>query len=420
MTTAVGLLLVLLGGHYAYRLASWSWGLQREARRPAPEPSEWPRLSVVVAARNEEDAIGACLDALLAQDYPADRIEILVADDDSTDRTASIVRETMLTANVRATPLPVLATPGAAPSQTESAPGMGDGAVGDGAAAPHERVRLVRVPHDPARLRAHKKRAIETAVAQARGEIILTTDADCLAPPAWARTLAAPFADPDVAFVSGPVRYRLERGPFLRLQALDFFALMLAGAGAIAQGEPHLANGASVAYRRSVFRHLGGFSGIDDITSGDDELLMQKVAYGAMGPGAVRAAVRPDATVVTEGVRTARALLDQRTRWASKGGRYPLRLKGMLGLGLAFFVLLFASALALPAWPALLPWVLGALALRVGADLALLVPGARLFGQSRLLGTYPLFLLVHIPAALGMGVLGAFGDFEWKGRRLDR
>lgn len=46
-----------------------------------------PLVSVVVAARNEERHIGACLEALLAQDYPRDRLEILVMDGRSTDRT---------------------------------------------------------------------------------------------------------------------------------------------------------------------------------------------------------------------------------------------------------------------------------------------------------------------------------------------
>lgn len=67
------------------------WNL-RVVRRP--QAREWragaPRISVLVPARNEQASIADCVDALLAQDYPA--LEIVVLDDDSTDRTAEIVR----------------------------------------------------------------------------------------------------------------------------------------------------------------------------------------------------------------------------------------------------------------------------------------------------------------------------------------
>lgn len=67
------------------------WNLRVIRRPPA---RRWragaPRISVLVPARNEQASIADCVDALLAQDYPA--LEIVVLDDDSTDRTAEIVR----------------------------------------------------------------------------------------------------------------------------------------------------------------------------------------------------------------------------------------------------------------------------------------------------------------------------------------
>ena len=62
-------------------------------RRPAPvPPPEWPMISITVPAYNEESAIGATLDRLLELDYPADRRQILVVSDASSDRTDEIVR----------------------------------------------------------------------------------------------------------------------------------------------------------------------------------------------------------------------------------------------------------------------------------------------------------------------------------------
>lgn len=64
-----------------------TWALRR-ARRHAP-PASWPRVSILVPARNEERNIERCVRSLLAQDYPD--FELLVLDDESTDRTAHLL-----------------------------------------------------------------------------------------------------------------------------------------------------------------------------------------------------------------------------------------------------------------------------------------------------------------------------------------
>ena len=51
-----------------------------------------PFVSVVIPMRNEETSIGACLDAVLAQDYPPEAMEVIVVDGDSTDRSAATAR----------------------------------------------------------------------------------------------------------------------------------------------------------------------------------------------------------------------------------------------------------------------------------------------------------------------------------------
>ena len=399
--TAAGLVLLALAGAYAWRLGRFAQGFRRVARRSdarrALGDDALPTVSVVVPARDEEASIGACLDAILAQDYPAHKLEILAVDDDSSDATPELVR-----------------------ARQTSACG------GPGAPEPGPALHLVQIPENRRRARAHKKAAIEKAVARATGELILTTDADCLVPPRWARTMAAAFDAPEVAFVSGPVRYRLRPGAglFARLQALDFFGLMACGAGGIGLGRPNLANGACVAYRRDVFERLGGFSGIDHVTSGDDELLMQKIAYGAATDGrgalAVRFCADPAATVLTDPVASVRAFVHQRKRWASKGTHYPPQLQRMLIGLVAFFLALTAACVALPFAPALAPWVAAALAVKAAADLAVLVPAARRFGQTRLLAVFPLHLVLHAPHSLVVGILGPLGRFEWKGRSLDR
>lgn len=389
MTAAFAAVLLGSGVVYALAIGTFAVGLRRVLREPGAQGQPLPFVSVVVPARNEEASIGACLDALLANDYPADRFEVIVADDVSEDATAGVVRARMA------------------------------GALAETGGEPEERGRLhlVRVSENETRERAHKKGALEAAIAEARGEIILSTDADCIAPPGWVRAMASCFDD-GTALVSGPVLYPTG-GLAADLLALEFLGLVAVGAGAIGAGRPNLCNGANVAYRKDVFDAVGGFRGIDHLTSGDDELLMQKIAYTtAWG---VRFCPSPSAAVRTEAPASLGAFFAQRRRWASKGAHYPNpALVAMIVTIYTFYASLLVGLVAWPFAPALTAPVLGALALKVVPEAALLGPAARHFGRGRLLAFFLPAQLLQIPYVVAMGAAGAAGGFEWKGRRVRR
>ncbi|MFZ9970971.1 MAG: glycosyltransferase [Bacteroidia bacterium] len=80
------LVFVLLGSYLLVQM--WqSKVLLRYRHRYQAEPSTWPQVSIWVAARNEEDNLADCLDALLNLDYPKEQLRIWVGDDQSDDRT---------------------------------------------------------------------------------------------------------------------------------------------------------------------------------------------------------------------------------------------------------------------------------------------------------------------------------------------
>lgn len=146
-------------GFYAY--AGYPlilWVIQRF--RPTPpvrEPEEWPRISITVPAFNEEAQIRGTIESLLRLDYPADRRQILIVSDASTDRTDDIVRE--------------YADRG---------------------------VELLRVEE------RRGKGAAENAAAQhLTGEIVINTDASIRIAPEAIRPLIARFADAEVGLASG-------------------------------------------------------------------------------------------------------------------------------------------------------------------------------------------------------------------------
>ncbi|HYE95693.1 MAG TPA: glycosyltransferase [Rubricoccaceae bacterium] len=395
LTVAAGVLLAL-GVVYAAAIGAFAVGFMRVLRgeRTRGRRGDLPFVSVIIPARDEAASIEACLSSVFANDCPPDRFEVIVVDDLSADDTPAVVRRLM----------PRWNPPGAP-----------------------ERLRLLQMPENLERLRAHKKRAIEKGIEAARGSLILTTDADCFVPPGWIREMAACFEDADAdpgmkpvtAFVSGPVLFCSGDHPLLHMQALEFLGLVAAGAGAIGIGRPTICNGANVAYRKDVFQALGGFRGIDHLTSGDDELLMQKVA--AETPHRVRFCAAPEAAVVTEPLRSLRAFFGQRRRWASKGAHYPSRPLVALLVGIyGFYFGLLVGVLAWPFVPALGGPLLGAFALKVLPEAALLGPACRHFGRARLFAYFLPEQVLHVPYIVVLGAAGAFGRYEWKGRRVVR
>lgn len=176
-----------------------------------------PFVSVVIPCLNEEERLGACLDSVFSQDYPRDRYEVIVADNGSTDRSPAIAGE--------------------------------KGAV------------VVKAS------RRGVAAARNAGVSAARGEIIVSIDADCTASPGWLRRMAAAFEDPAVGCVGGAIEPLQER----ETSELQRF---LVEKGYLAQDQhvrhpflPMVAT-ANAAYRHEVFDRIGLFD--ESLRSGED------------------------------------------------------------------------------------------------------------------------------------------------------
>ena len=85
--------LLFLYAYLVYPVLLALVGMVRRVPTPGGDPAEWPRVSIVVPAYNEEGAIRRTIESLLALDYPAERRHILIVSDASTDRTDEIVAE---------------------------------------------------------------------------------------------------------------------------------------------------------------------------------------------------------------------------------------------------------------------------------------------------------------------------------------
>jgi cellulose synthase/poly-beta-1,6-N-acetylglucosamine synthase-like glycosyltransferase len=335
-----------------------------------------PSVSVIVAARNEEGHIRACLESLLRQTY-AGSYDITVVDDQSTDGTAEVVQEL---------------------------------------AQEHLNLRLIQV-REIQKGWAPKKHALNQAIENSTGEIICTTDADCTVLPTWIQGLVQQF-EPSVGMVVGLVQIRQSsrRGSlWTRLQALELFSLFVTAAGGIGQKSAFSASGGNLAYRREAFRQANGFQHIKHLISGDDDLLLQRMV--AKSDWDAEFCSGPGTFVTTEPMPNLRAFLRQRRRWASKA---PHQRRSLFFFLLVTYLLNLSLLVTIPVTLLVGRWMippLVCLAVKAFSELGLLWRGRRLLGPRDLLGIFPLWELSHIPYVAFMGMAGLVGGLTWRGRR---
>ncbi len=357
--------------------AGWQWNNYRNWRRATnantPPAERLPSIAVIVPFRNEAVHLPHLVSDLLAQEYPADCLEILLIDDHSTDQ-------------------PKL-------------PAQGGGA------------RVLRLQDFPAQAHtvAHKKAALDLGIAHTEAAVIVTTDADCRWPAGGVRRLAHRFAE-GADVVLGPVFIAPVAGLCDALQALDLAGYQLFTAATVAAGTPALANGAHFAYRRSAFVAVGGYRGVDHLPSGDDVLLLHKFAAQ---PGLrIAYATDPAGLVTTAPVAGWGAFWRQRLRWAGKAGNYASPT-----LSLAQVLAFVTSASILGAlllglfireflWAALVAWILKAI-----IDAVLLASVCRHYGRGELMRWFVPVQLIYPFYLVSVGLAALLGlRAEWKGR----
>ncbi len=320
---------------------------------------------------DEESGVRATLEAIRAQDYTGPW-EVICVDDRSQDRTAAIVQEF-----VEADP----------------------------------RFRLVSISPDEEAVPSPKKRALARGMAEARHEILATTDADCLPPPHWLSTLARTFRD-GVDIVQGPKHILGDGCACHRYQRLEVLSFVAAEAAGFALGRPFLASAPSLAYRRTVYEAAGGFRGMEGLVSGDDDMLVHRMVRAGGRPAY---AWDPTASVGTHPAETWAQVLNQRARWASNGSRYesPGYVAFLIGIFLWWSWLLVGWIPVLagdtPAWLWWAPW-----ALKLPIDIVFLLVAGWRFHMLRELFPHCLWALpLQVAIAVRSAIAGHLGWFQW-------
>jgi cellulose synthase/poly-beta-1,6-N-acetylglucosamine synthase-like glycosyltransferase len=374
-------LLVLIFLAYIFLILVYHQGFERTLVIPN-ETRGHTSVSIVIPVRNESANIAALLEDIKEQNYPRELYEVIVVDDHSTDDTLPILKQ--FKGSNLDFPLHILELSDATVQQ------------------------------------AYKKAAIEMALREAKGTLIVTTDGDCRVPSNWLQSFVSCYEKEHCKLMTGPVRFDYKAGSLVEeFQALDFVCMMGITAGAIQTRLHHMGNGANLCYERAAFDAVGGYRGNTDYASGDDLFLMHKVA--AKYPIQIRFVKNIEAQVVTKPQENWSTFLQQRLRWSSKSTAYQEKQMTYI-LGLVYLVNLLTPFVLLGGLfyaPARVP-LLGILFMKWFVDLRFLHTVCGYFNMRRLLRSIIPIGILHILYIVGVGTLGTFVSFDWKGRKIRR
>jgi cellulose synthase/poly-beta-1,6-N-acetylglucosamine synthase-like glycosyltransferase len=351
---------------------------------PDPKNTYQPTtfITVLIPARNEADHILNCLKTILQNNYPQDLLEIIVLDDYSTDETPKIVYEIIENQWFK-------------------------------------NLRLLQLAnYPPPESPAFKKYAIQLGIEIAKGALIVTTDGDCRVPEKWLFHIAQFYETKKVKCIAAPVRFDTELNDFQRFQSLDFLGMMGVTAAGIQGKFTLMANGANFAYEKTVFHEVNGFQGITHQASGDDMLLMEKIAERY--PNEIGFLKNKNATVLTLPKQNIADFLSQRMRWASKTSTYTrVGTIVQLATSLIFSLNIVVSGL-LCFWKiAFLPVFALQILTKTMIDFYFLNQMATFWDRHDLMNRFNKSEIYHILYIVVVGIAVQFRKkYEWKGRTV--
>ena len=293
-----------------YFLQSVVFLIGTKKKYPKLPETVFPTASVLVAARNEEKNILSCLESLANLDYPLDKLQIIIIDDKSTDKTGEIIESFI-----------------------------------------KDKPRFIKlVSHKEIGHLKGKTNALTNALEIAKGEIILTTDADCSVPPTWVRTITSYYTE-NVVAVNG-FTYQEYFNGYSGMQNLDFIYLLTVAAGTINFGKPLSCIGNNMSYRRDAYNEVGGYQNLPFSVTEDFNLLMaidNLKKYKLIFP------LDKNALVKSKPCEDFKTLFHQKKRWGVGGLKVPKFGFFLMGNGWLVHLCMLASPFF---WSATVSWLI--------------------------------------------------------------
>ncbi|MBL4655876.1 MAG: glycosyltransferase [Bacteroidia bacterium] len=334
------------------------------------------QISILISARNEEEHIENCLYHISKQDYPKHLFEIIVIDDHSTDRTIEIIELCKEKLNLN-------------------------------------NLSIIKLDEMGGEIFG-KKEAIKAGINSSKYDLILVTDADCIAGPKWVSTTIDYYEDAHPKLISGPVGCFEGNSLFEKMQCLEIMGLGGSGAAAMSIKRPNMCNGGNLAYLKETFREVEGFEGFESYSSGDDEFLMHKIAKKY--PNDIHFLKSQDCIVDTYAKATLSGFLTQRKRWVSKSTKYKNVHSTVTAWIVLLFNMIFLLNLILSFSKGIYEAYVFQIAIKFILELIFLYLVTGFFKKQQLLKWFIPTQLCHIIYVVFIAFYGNIGGYKWKDR----
>ncbi len=341
--------------------------LIKKYKKDDPQNNTYPFVSVIIPSRNESQSIMRCLECLKNQNYPIDKFEIIPINDGSEDGTDKILNQ-MAENDLRIKPVHITVT------------------------------------HRENKGKIH---AIDNGIQNAKGNIIITTDADIWMEPNWMSQMVKGF-DEKTGLIIGMTLDEYSNHPVHAFQALDGAGIRIIAAALAEIDHPITCQGSNLAFRKGAYIQVRERVLSLATLCGNREWLMQEIDIAT--DWEIETQLHPESIAYTCPPDTWRALINQRARWASTGKNYS-KLSVRLYLTFIFF-----SLLAFIVGPFVLGVQLSGIiwSMKLLIDFAVALSVIKAINQPRLLYAFPLVFFLQPIMVVITAFLGTFNLYRWK------
>lgn len=350
-------------------VASWI-GWQNTAFIKPKQYNKNVFVSVVIAARNEDENLPKVLSDLKQQTYPTSLSEWIIVDDHSDNKISGLV--------------------------------CFDN-------SPFENLVIIELEENY----KGKKEALRVGAERSKGELLIFTDADCRIQPQWIESIVGQYEMKKPAIIIGLINYHHQKGLLSHFFRFDLMSLVITGSGLASLGFPVMCNGANLAVERDLY--LKSIQTVrPEITSGDDIFLLHSIKKDKNAR--IDVLKSRESMVFTNAPSNLREFLNQHIRWASKSWSYTDSNTIILaGIVLSTNLILIGeliSAISTGNYHNLVYMGL----IKVMADCLIITAGLSYFGKKRNLILFPLFSVIYPFYFLLVFILSLIGIFTWKDR----
>ena len=244
-----------------------------------------PKLSIIIAAKNEESNISSLIDSIDQLNYPKENFEVIIVDDNSTDRTVEIIHSRISDKN-----------------------------------------NFSLIKADKKEIEG-KKGALSLGIKKAKNNFIIITDADCKPEINWLNGLAGGL-DYGYDFVFGVAPIKTGKTLPEKLSSFENLRNTFLSIAAVGLDIPYSAAARSFAFRKTSFDRIGGYSNTTETISGDDDLLLREAVKNKMLIGTV---VDQEAFVYSDAPNNFSKYFQQKKRHLQTSFHYLLKQKIFLG-----------------------------------------------------------------------------------------